>query len=41
MVGDIIPEWWAASSRIGGRHHPGMMGDLDRNQQPNVRDIAA
>jgi hypothetical protein len=28
MVGGIIPEWWAASSRNGGRHHPGMAGGI-------------
>jgi hypothetical protein len=26
MVGDIIPEWWATSSRNGGRHHLGFGG---------------
>lgn len=28
MTGDIIPEWWAASNRNGGRHHPGMPGAI-------------
>ena len=39
--GEIIPEWWATSSRNGGRdhlgmrgrHHPGIMGAFTRNQQ--------
>jgi hypothetical protein len=31
--GGIIPEWWATSSRIGGRHHSGIMGDLLPNRQ--------
>src|SRR5438046_5278986 len=39
--GEIIPEWWATSSRnggrdhlgIGGRHHPGMRGGFTRNRQ--------
>src|ERR1700738_2062168 len=26
--GDIIPEWWARSSRNGGRDHLGMAGDI-------------
>jgi hypothetical protein len=26
MVGDIISERWARSSRNGGRHHPGIAG---------------
>jgi hypothetical protein len=26
MVGDIISQRWARSSRNGGRHHPGMVG---------------
>src|SRR5450755_3011076 len=30
--GDIIPEWWARSSRNGGRDHSGMVGDIERNQ---------
>src|SRR5436190_11338349 len=38
--GEIIPEWWATSSRnggrnylgMGGRHHSGIMGGLLRNQ---------
>src|SRR6202035_901963 len=31
--GDIIPEWWARSTRNGGRDHSGMVGDIERNQQ--------
>jgi hypothetical protein len=31
--GDIVPEWWARSSRNGGRDHSGMVGDIERNQQ--------
>ncbi|WIG49385.1 MAG: hypothetical protein OJF48_000300 [Afipia sp.] len=39
--GDIIPEWWATSSRNGwatsnrngGRDHLGMLGDIERNPQ--------
>src|SRR5258707_7712244 len=27
--GDIIPEWWATSNRNGGRHHSGMVGDIE------------
>src|ERR1700730_9582480 len=42
--GDIIPEWWATSSRnggrnylgIGGRHHSGIMGDLLRNRHAHL-----
>jgi hypothetical protein len=34
MVGDIISERWAELSRNGGRHHSGMVGDIDRNPQP-------
>ena len=30
--GDIIPEWWARSSRNGGRHQIGTVGDIERNQ---------
>src|ERR687887_353278 len=38
--GEIIPEWWATSSRnggrdhlgIGGRHHPGTTGSFTRNR---------
>jgi hypothetical protein len=26
--GEIIPEWWATSSRNGGRRHPGIVGGL-------------
>ena len=26
--GDIIPEWWATSSRNGGRHHLGTVGGI-------------
>jgi hypothetical protein len=41
--GEIIPEWWATSSRnggrdhlgIGGRHHPGTTGGFTRNRQPD------
>src|SRR5438093_9044154 len=40
-TGEIIPEWWATSSRndgrdhlgIGGRHHPGTTGGFIRNRQ--------
>ena len=40
--GDIIPEWWARSSRNGwatsnrngGRDHSGMVGEIERNQHP-------
>jgi hypothetical protein len=40
--GEIIPEWWATSSRnggrdhlgIGGRHHPGTTGGFSRNRHP-------
>src|SRR4249919_2930578 len=39
IPGEIIPEWWATSSRnggrnylgMGGRHHSGIMGGLLRN----------
>jgi hypothetical protein len=30
IPGDIIPDWWATSSRSGGRHHSGIMGGLLR-----------
>jgi hypothetical protein len=33
-VGGIISLRWAASFRYGGRHHPVIVGDIDRNQQP-------
>ncbi|MFZ1093922.1 MAG: hypothetical protein WAN75_32715, partial [Xanthobacteraceae bacterium] len=41
IPGEIIPEWWATSSRnggrnylgMGGRHHSGIMGGLLRNPQ--------
>jgi hypothetical protein len=41
--GEIIPEWWATSSRnggrdhpgIGGRHHPGTTGGFPRNRHLN------
>jgi hypothetical protein len=41
--GEIIPEWWATSSRnggrdhlgIGGRLHPGMVGGFTRNPHPS------
>ncbi|WP_210263082.1 hypothetical protein, partial [Bradyrhizobium brasilense] len=44
--GDIIPEWWATSSRNGwatsnrngGRDHLGILGDIDRNQQAGFID---
>src|SRR6266496_2461531 len=44
--GEIIPEWWATSSRnggrdhlgIGGRHHPGMRGGFTRNRHYVIRD---
>jgi hypothetical protein len=44
--GEIIPEWWATSSRkggrdhlgMGGRHHPGMTGGLLRNRQSPSQD---
>ena len=26
--GDIIPEWWATSSRNAGRHHLGTVGGI-------------
>ncbi|MCG2628291.1 hypothetical protein L6654_16795, partial [Bradyrhizobium sp. WYCCWR 13023] len=26
--GDIIPEWWARSSRNGGRHQIGTVGEI-------------
>src|SRR5437667_6214894 len=40
--GEVIPEWWATSSRnggrdhlgMGGRHHPGMRGGFLRNRHP-------
>jgi hypothetical protein len=35
MVGDIISERRAELSRNGGRHHSGIVGDIDRNPQPN------
>jgi hypothetical protein len=28
MVGEIISEWWATSSRNGGRDHLGMAGGI-------------
>jgi len=35
-VGEIISEWWATSNRNGGRDHSGMVGDIERNQQPDL-----
>src|SRR5207249_9187575 len=43
-TGEIIPEWWATSSRndgrdhlgIGGRHHPGTTGGFIRNRQTEM-----
>jgi len=32
-VGGFIQEWWAASSRYGGRHNLGIVGGFVRNQQ--------
>jgi hypothetical protein len=37
MVGEIISEWRATSNRNGGRDHSGMVGDIERNQQPEVK----
>jgi Fic family protein len=37
-VGGIISLWWAASFRYGGRHHPVIVGDIDRNQQIHRRN---
>ncbi len=37
MVGDIISECWATSSRNGGRHHSGMVGGFTRN--PHTADL--
>jgi hypothetical protein len=34
-VGGFIQEWWAASSRYGGRHNLGIGGGFVRNQHPN------
>jgi hypothetical protein len=34
MAGEIISEWWATSNRSGGRDHSGIVGDIERNQQP-------
>jgi hypothetical protein len=31
-VGGFIQEWWAASSRYGGRHNLGIVGGFVRNQ---------
>jgi len=33
LVGGFIQEWWAASSRYGGRHNLGIVGGFVRNQQ--------
>jgi hypothetical protein len=30
-VGAIISEYWAASNRNGGRHHPGIVGTFVRD----------
>jgi hypothetical protein len=32
-VGGFIQEWWATSSRYGGRHNLGIVGGFVRNQQ--------
>src|SRR5213593_2446574 len=45
--GEVIPEWWATSSRnggrdhlgIGGRHHPGMRGGFTRNRHNTYRKL--
>src|ERR1700730_4209953 len=47
--GEINPEWWATSSRNGGRDHRGIVGDIipeswaacSRNQQsgPHARQV--
>jgi hypothetical protein len=34
-VGGFIQEWWAASSRYGGRHNLGIVGGFVRNHYPN------
>jgi len=38
-VGGIISLWWAASFRYGGRHHPVIVGDIDRNQHAMTYQI--
>jgi hypothetical protein len=35
MAGDIISECRAASNRNAGRHHPGIVGGIRRNPQPD------
>jgi hypothetical protein len=35
-VGGFIQEWWAASSRYGGRHNLGIVGGFVRNQHLNT-----
>jgi hypothetical protein len=37
-LGEIIPEWWATSSRKPGRHHSGLPGRLRRNPQRGHND---
>jgi hypothetical protein len=39
MVGDIISERWAELSRNGGRHHSGIVGDIDRNPPPRCHQL--
>jgi hypothetical protein len=46
--GEIIPEWWATSSRnggrdhlgIGGRHHSGTTGDFTRNRHGSLNGFS-
>ena len=40
-VGGFIQEWWAASSRYGGRHNLGIVGGFVRNQQRDMRTTAS
>jgi hypothetical protein len=37
MAGDIIPEWWAASTRIGTQ---GISADAKQTLEPNGRNDA-
>jgi hypothetical protein len=40
-VGGFIQEWWAASSRYGGRHNLGIVGGFVRNQHRPFLQIVA
>src|SRR5580692_4283217 len=39
MVGEIKSEWRARSNRNGGRDHSGIVGDIERNQHPDLGKV--